>query len=240
MRKLGCAACLGLLLFSLTGCGQFYLKPKSPSQFTSGNLLYEIQAYSPDFHKVYRMDSLFCELDLATVFFLRITNLNAYPVKLNLSETFALQDNKQLSYRPIQRPFLPLPSQADERISYRQMTYSELHTLEHQLLYTLGDGVTTPNHSSYQSQMTDLRNKLSSLEQQLQISEELQRREKDLVKKLEQYAWKDQLLYPNGIATGIVIFPAIPPDNRSDCILQFMIAPNQIVSVSFSVAASSN
>ncbi|MEK6557773.1 MAG: hypothetical protein AABZ14_05695 [Candidatus Margulisiibacteriota bacterium] len=239
MTKLILGACLALL-FCLIGCSQSYLKPSSPNQFTLGNVLYEVSAYSPTLHQTYRIDPLFCELDMATVFFLRVTNLNDHPVKSSSSATFALLDNKQHSYPPIQHPFLPSQAQADERLPYRQMSSAELQAIEHQLLYSLGDGVITPNNLSYQSQMTELRNKLSFLEQQLQVSEELRHREKELIKKLEQFSWRDQVLYPNGVISGIVTFASIPLDRRSTCTLLFMVPPNQIVSVSFSLESNSN
>ena len=223
-----------MLFFALEGCANYYLKPASATKAESKGVIYEIIPYTAQVHQQYNMDPLFAELDYNTTFLIHITNLNNFPVNTSLAKTFVLQDNTQLQYMMIQDPFIYFKDSLKKNI-YSDLPYTDLRNQELEVQRFADQNITTDNVNYLKMNLADLKYKIYTMEQNQIFQEELNRREKNIKIKLEQYGFKDQIIYAQGNYFGLVIFPPVSREKLNNSILYYTLPDKQVISVSFTI-----
>ena len=224
-------------IFIFSGCQNIYLQATSPTSFTKNGIIYKVEPYTPELHQKLNIDPIFYELSLNTAFLITITNLSDIPVQTFLKETFVLKDIENKQYRTIKNPFMYVKD-AIKTNQFSELSYIELKNTEMRTDLLLNQGLSTENIDYYQSELNDLKEKIYLIEQNQLFKEELLRREKVLENKLEIHAFKDQIIYSQGINQGLIIFPPINSESLSNSSLFFTCPGNEVITISFIIKTS--
>ncbi|MDD5457218.1 MAG: hypothetical protein PHV30_09310 [Candidatus Margulisbacteria bacterium] len=234
LKKLYFALLCLTLIVVVTGCANYYLKPTGATKIENKGIIYEIIPYTAQIHQQYNMDPLFAELDYNTTFLIHITNLNNYPVTTTLANAFIFQDNTQLQYSMIRDPFIYFKDSLKKN-PYSDLPYTDLRNQELEVQRLADQNVTTDNATYLKTNLADLKYKIYTMEQNQLFQEELSRREKNIKAKLEQYGFKDQIIYAQGNYLGLLIFPPVSREKLNNSTLFYTLPDKQVISVSFTL-----
>ena len=223
-----------ILITGFYGCGNQFLLVSGQNKFISNGISYEVLPYSPQTHQEYSYDSFFTDLDYNTAFVIKISNLSALPYKTGIANSFVLQDSNSNQQNNLKNPYIYWQESQNNNYSpdYSFSNYKDLN-MEANLLM---DDIATQNLEYYKTQLYDLKKKIYLLEKNQLLAEDIRKREKSLKNIFEIYGFKDQLLYPQGSSSGLIVFPPLRKELTNNLKLFFIIPPNQMISVSFTLS----
>lgn len=221
-----------LVCLLLTGCNQSTLSPTTPTRVIVDNVEYSLLPYTPILHEQLRIDPLLSDLGLSTSFILTVRNLNPNPIKTNLFESIVIQDQTHRQFRPVKSASLFVH---DLTAKAQEMTPIQVHELEMSIQYQMEQPVTTQNIEYYSIQLTELKRKVSQVEQQQRIQQELTQREHAFKENLNVYGFRDQMLFPQGEHQGLVVFPPLTGAQSTSVTVLMLAGNNQTISFSYTL-----
>ncbi len=225
--------------FAFWGCNPNQLHPVTSNKATCEGLIFEVYPYTPAMHQQYNYDPLFYELNFNTAFIIKITNLNDNPYKTSFADSFVLVDALHEQYKALKDPLFFWRNEI-EKNENDAANFNKYKDPDIEIQYMLNQEFSTGNIEYYKAQLTDLKKKVYYLEKQQIAKDELTRRENYLSSKIEQFRFKDQIIYPQSTYQGLVIFPPLPRERLLNCSFLFMIPRDKVISFSYSIQASSN
>jgi hypothetical protein len=228
------------LLFSISllflwGCQKNFLVNTSTNPVQIGSLIYKITPYTKEVDKQIRIHELFASLDLSTTFILEIINIGSLPRPLHISKTLTLRDISGRQYHLI-RDASNLINQSLLISDSMDYTGRQVNELDIETSSLLSSPILTENIEHVKTQLEDIKQRLYYLEKKEELKLDYQDRLNDIKKLLSTYMFSDQVVYSQGIAKGLIIFPPLSVENGKPVMVYLQTPDSQTITFSFKVS----
>ena len=215
-----------MLLLFLTGCGdRYHYLPQEGIKYTNANKVsFEVKPYTEALDNIYHFGRDFTFVDLNSVFLVTVQNRSDAVIEFRPTLEAALVDNLGRQFKILPLPIMPSLEPLTPRYKYdldyrRSFFNTELEDIDDELerLYErelfLEKQVSYIDNIAASSSTQDIRDSMIAVERELLSLErsalELKRAQeiKSVKKKAYQRAmFKDGLIYPGAIVSGLIAF----------------------------------